>query len=429
MKRAVLVLVLAGCFQAAWASSYDDYAKELGGLGKGASADMMRPEEFTPRYDPNPPMSDQYYGGGIALPIQYGEDKINRCNTEKAHTDLYLRQECEGVNFIANNKTKKPDVTLTSNEKLVQGTQTIASDPATTLEKYKWTYPVNADGSIGSVPESACPTETVDVPAVVKEKTCSQFSGMESKLCEATLNVTVDPNWNYSCRENPYVKEGRECKKTLTVVCEAPPDCTLAGIVPDSNEGDMEIKTDTVGNGVYTYSFGVARTHTWGSRQAADGTYDRTLKFDIKNAKNIQLLKLSKVDWDDFTVIKVNGTVVWSTSAIRGWGKFAGRHVDAEWGPKPYVAGFGFARKRRHAVTPDTKETIGWIHQNKREVVHPDIDLRPHVRDGRNIIEVRTMVIDGGNVQIGITASSYCDPVCHDQWQNGCLEYEKKVTE
>lgn len=394
--------VLVSLFQTASADDYSAAVKELGGLGSGASATMKQPDKFVPRYNPNPPMAEAYYGGGISLPTQYGEDKIAKCASQKAHTDLYLRQECEGVNLIAGNKTKRPDITLSSNEKLVKGTQKIAGNPADTLDKYKWKYPVNADGSIGSIPDSACPTETVTIPAVTKEKDCRKFSGAELFLCQATLKVKVDPNWNYSCLETKFRNQQHQCAKKLVVVCERAPDCTSAGVQAGSIQGDMHVEMKPAEDG-HRLLFGTIGDNYWGS-----GSYDREMTVDIKGKDRLGKFILARVTYDDWLVVKVNDHIVYSSAG----GQTMIERKSLGWWPAVYEEG--------------TTRRLGPVERDTSWDKWPNIDLRPYLVEGKNTIWTRTLVAGGGENALTFDVHQYCEAVCKERWENQCAEWEQK---
>ncbi|RKV62882.1 MAG: hypothetical protein D8H97_45115, partial [Neisseria sp.] len=94
MKYSVIILSLLCLYQTAHAEDFGQYASELGGsLGSGTVTNMMQPAQYTPRYTDNVPMAEQYYGGGVSLPTQFGDAKFNDCKNLPANPDLYLRQE------------------------------------------------------------------------------------------------------------------------------------------------------------------------------------------------------------------------------------------------------------------------------------------------------------------------------------------------
>ena len=398
--------VLFGVFQTASAADYSEYLKELGGLGSGTSKNITAPEKYTPRYTDNPPNAEQYYGGGLTLPTSYGEAKIAGCRDNVADSDLYLRQECEGVNFIANNKTQRPDVTLTDREKLITGTQSIAGDPAETLDKYKWRYPLNADGSVGSIPSTACPTETVTVPAVKSVKNCSEYYGAELFLCEAALKVTVDPNWNYSCLETKYQHERHSCSKKLKVTCEQAPDCTTAGVEAGTMQGDMQLSfVKNGGDAAHTLTFG-----SIGDDYFRNNQYDREMMVKIRNLKQLSVFTLQKVEYDDWLVVKVNGTIVYSSHNNR---MIYGQYLSG-WG------GHSVHDEETGKRIGNTERKTSW----KKEL---NIDIRPYLKEGDNVIWTRTIVGGGGESAAIFKVHQYCDPVCTESWENGCGEFENKV--
>ena len=405
MKKILLAWVLLPAL--ASADNYDRYLKELGGLGDGVSKAIEAPEAYAPRYNANPPMADQYYGGGLVIPTQFGEDKIARCKAEKANQDLYLRQECEGVNHIYSNQTQKPDVTISANEKLVSGTQSIAGDPAETLAKYRWTYPVNEDGSIGSVPASACPVETIEVPAVVKDRTCTDYTGAELFLCQASLKVTVDPNWNYSCLETKYQNETYQCNKKLNVVCEQAPDCTAAGVQAGTMQGDMQLSfTQNAAGEPHTLIFGTIGDDYWRNNQ-----YDREFTVDVKNYEYLNVFELSRVEYDDWLVVKVNDTIVYSSYRNQMiYGKDVTKYWVSEW-----------------IVNDENGKKIGNAERKTSWKKNLNIDIRPYLKEGMNTIWTRTIVGGGGENALIFKVHQYCTPVCHETWKNECTEYEKRT--
>lgn len=72
MKRHAIYLTVFGLMQTAFAADYGSYVGELGKLGAGTATNMMQPAQYTPRYTDNVPMAEQYYGGGVSLPTQFG---------------------------------------------------------------------------------------------------------------------------------------------------------------------------------------------------------------------------------------------------------------------------------------------------------------------------------------------------------------------
>lgn len=406
MKRHAIYLTVFGLMQTAFAADYGSYVGELGKLGTGTATNMMQPAQYTPRYTDNVPMAEQYYGGGVSLPTQFGDAKFNDCKNLPANPDLYLRQECEGVNLISGNRTKRPDVTVSPNEKLVTGTLKVAGDPAETLEKYKWKYPVNADGSIGTVPSTACPTEKITVPAIKSVKHCSEYTGAELFLCEAALKVKVDPNWNYSCLETKYQNNQFECSKKLKVVCEQAPDCTTSGVEAGTLQGDMQVSFTKDSGETHKLVFG-----SIGDNYFSNGQYDRELYVKIKNLEKLSAFTLKRIEYDDWLVVKVNDTIVYSS-----------------YGNKMLYA--DFLRSKWKTSTPVFEEggkRVGSAERNESWKKELNLDLRPYLKEGDNTIWTRTIVGGNGENALIFNVHQYCDPICTESWEDGCKEYEEKV--
>lgn len=409
MKYSVIILSLLCLYQSAHAEDFGQYASELGGsLGSGTVNNMMQPAQYTPRYTDNVPMAEQYYGGGVSLPTQFGDAKFNDCKNLPANPDLYLRQECEGVNLIAGNRTKRPDVTVSANEKLVTGTQKIAGDPAETLEKYKWKYPVNADGSIGTVPSTACPTEKITVPAIKSVKHCSEYTGAELFLCEAALKVKVDPNWNYSCLETKYQNNQYQCSKKLKVICEQAPDCTTAGVEAGSLQGDMQVSFTKDSGESHKLVFG-----SIGNNYFSEGQYDRELLVKIKNLKKLSDFTLRRVEYDDWLVVKVNDTIVYSS--------YENKMLYTE-----SYSGHGIFRLY-NSVYEEGGKRVGIRERNESWKKELNLDIRPYLKEGNNTIWTRTIVGGNGENALIFSVHQYCDSICTESWEDGCKEYEEKV--
>lgn len=419
----------------ALANDYNKYIKELGGLATGAEKSLATPEQYTPKYTDNPPNTDAYYGGGSQIPKAFGEQKLSDCKNI-AETDLYLRQECEGVNLVTQGKTQRPEVSLSPNEKLVDHTKNISGDPKDTLDKYQWKYPINPDGSIGEIPTEVCYDETVVVEQIKTEKICSEYVGSEAFLCEAILNVTVDPNFNYSCLETKYQNSKNTCTKKLTVKCETKPDCTTAGIKVGSTEGDMNVSFKKVGNN-HQLIFGTIGDDYWGA-----GQYDRQFTFDLVGKDRLNLFKLSRVKYDDWLVVVVNGAIVFSDSPGKmielkrvcgSWSKeekkcvkWSGKNqtICSKWEIIPPKC-TGFYNNR--VVIEGTENAIGWPERSTSWDKAQNVDLRPYLKEGKNQIKTRTIVGGRGESAAIFDVLQYCTPTCLESWDNQCKQYEDRV--
>lgn len=411
-----------------------DIAKELGGLSKGANKSIEKPDQYVPRYTDNPPNTDKYYGTGMVLPTDMGKSKINDCRSIPIE-DIYLRQECEGVNLVTQNESVRPEVSIDPKEKLVTGTQQIAGDPAETLEKYKWKIPFNEDGSVGDIPQTACQTETTEMPPVIKDRTCAEYTGADLVLCQAVLNVTVDPNFNYSCVETKYQNTTHTCSNKLTVVCETKPDCTTAGIKAGTIQSDMNVTFKKSGNS-HELTFGTIGDDYWGA-----GQYDRSMTLELTGKSRLTEFMLTSVQYDDWLVVQVNGAIVFSDSpgnmielkkVCSRWSaeerkctQWGGRNgtICKNWVTIPPKCIGGTSNR---VVIAGTENAIGWPERSTSWNKTLNVDVRPYLKDGKNTIFTRTIVGGRGESAAVFKAMQYCEPVCVDKWNNQCLAFENR---
>ena len=137
------------------------------------------------------------------------------------------------------------------------------------------------------------------------------------------------------------------------------------------------------------------------------------MTLNIKNPEKLTLFTLSRVEYDDWLIVKVNDKIVYSSYNDQ---MFA---VD-------YTAEDDMGR--RYAPVRNEEGTrLGYAERGESWRRNLNIDIRPYLHQGKNIIWTRTVVGGGGENAIFFNVQQYCDPVCHDRWENSCLEYEQRV--
>ena len=414
MKQSVLFIFLLSCFGVSLADSVKDAAREMSGLAGGAANTINNtsPDQFAPRYEGVPAGSEGYYGGGNIIPKAQGSSKIAGCENI-AEEDLYKRQECEGINFVGKNPTIRPDMTISTQEPLAQGTHNITSDPTDTLNKWGWTIPFNPDGSIGTIPTEACNNELITIPAKTVEKDCSVYHDVEQYLCETTLKVEVDPSFNYSCLETKFQNNTYSCDKKLKVTCEQAMSCADAGVIPGGTQGDMRIYYSHVADGVYNMFFGTQGDNYWGT-----GVYPRSMVVNIKNYDRLKQFYLLRAQYDDHVLVKVNGTAVYYNNNSYGY------NGDARnWSL------VGCPNKRYCVVDLNSGAYIhsDYLEKGKSWDFWPYHNLLPFLKEGENVIQVFTAVGGWGEAFLNFRTQQACEPNCIDTWENSCTQYEERV--
>ena len=414
--KSVYGIAIAVCLASfSWtvhAEDYSKYIREPGGLGSGADKSIATPEQYTPRYTDNPPNTDAYYGGGLQIPTTFGNQKLADCENI-AENDLYKRQECEGVNLVTKGVTQRPDVNLTEGEKLIDHTRNISEEPAATLDKYKWVYKLNPDGSIGEIPAELCKEEPKEITTIKKEETCFQYSGAEAFLCESKLKVTVDPNFNYSCLETKYQNSTEKCSKKLSMRCEASPNCTTKGVQAGTPEGDMQVSLSKLNEqGLHQLTFGGKGDNYWNYNALTGKQIDRQLVLNIVGKERLEVFKMTRVEYDDWLLVTVNGNVVYSS---------AGAKIRFKLINDPTTRMGTVVREDNPSIIlgrPERKTS--W----KR---NPNVDIRPYLKEGQNIINARVIYGGGGEAAMLFQTHMFCEPNCTETWDDQCREYEERT--
>lgn len=407
--KLITTLLISFWMLSANADSNLDIARELAGMGAGASQNLENFEDVLPNATAFPPNAESYYGGGNIIPKGPGQGKINDCANLPGDENLFKRQECEGINFVGRNKTQRPDVTIDNDENFVSKTTEISKDPKDTLIQYGWDIPYNQDGSIGEIPIDACGTEKITIPPRIYYEDCSIYTGSEAFLCESILKVTVDPSFNYSCLETKYNNSYHDCSKELKVTCEKATTCANQGIKLASWQGDMAVSMTPIGTeGVYKLVFGTIGDDYW-----KNGNYDRKLTFNIQNLSELTVFKLVRVEYDDWMYVEVNGSLVWSV--------VTGKRLTAPC--KNSKCSFEAARK---VYSQPGNAYVGYAEKRTSWKQDTNIDIRPYLREGSNVIRLYTIVGGGGEGNAWFHAQQYCTPTCSEKWQ-GCESYESKV--
>lgn len=279
-------LIVLGVMSPACALTTQEAIESMSGLGAGAAANIANedPSSSVPKYNTSN-ANGALYGEGDLLPTDPGNNKITGCAVNAANPNLYDRQDCESVNFVMKNRHVRPNITVSTRDPIIAGNRGITNDPRDTLEKYKWIVPVNADGSVGSLPGNACTATTITTPPMYEEKVCTFYKGSENFLCKAPLVVNVVPHFNYQCQDTYGVNSNESCTKVLHVSCIN--DCVPLADVAFTSAGagttPLTITTTQLNNGLTQITL---QGHAVGS-----GRYTAT-NLSIGNKLNMEYIKI-----------------------------------------------------------------------------------------------------------------------------------------
>lgn len=444
----------------------EEAVKDLGGKAVSASVEITQPQAVVPKYNNDQTGNGDLFGTGEIVPLDSGNAKITNCANTALDSNLYNRQECEGINFVSQNKSKRPNMTVTNNDPIVGTNRTIASNPVPVLDKYGFILPKNADGSIGSIPSNACKPTSVSIPAQYEERVCSDYKAGEQFLCKQTLIANVIPHFNYRCDDVFGRNSTEKCNKILKVDCPtAQGNCTqnvITNINADlpfsfSQEGTQFVLRANSGANAYP-------NPAIGRKGNEMGTiYKRTIEFDVKNNAQVSNFVLSSFSmWDTF-LIKVNGKVAFKSWPVEDRIEYdysrldpkAGYYVSAspciKVGPNKYLN----ARSEYPMGSPptlrcggdsyyaDSMDPIDGMNTNTlgfktyfanipdsyvyRMPYSPNAELKDFLVTGHNKIEItiRTRTFRG-QIDASFRTSAVCPSTCTEYWDNQCVTLESR---
>lgn len=403
---AILMLFWAGAALADQNGAFQD-GKSLGssvnqsafsGINSGAASDKI------PSYGTNP-SETQFFQGGQGQLSGPGVAKMQNCATATPDSDPIKRQECEAVNFLARNPQVRPQLTITRNDPMMLAAE-YARDNA---EDIMAQFGMNQQGS-----QSQCTTRTDTTPAVYETATCSVAREFVANQCVYGREVVIDADANYQCDQTVNAYETLKCRRSSSVTCTGGGDgCDQGGIVPNSWAGDMVTSWFPDGAGNYILQFGTIADNYW---RGYGAIYDRTLTFDIRDVDLITKFVLTRADFDDWLLVKVNGTVVYV-------GPYGGDRLEVTTYQScmPDLGCIDFAQVQYCATC------FGWAELETSWHFALNIDLKPYLRDGSNTIFTRTVVGGYGESAIQITTRQRCPLNCSVSTNNQCAALEARA--
>lgn len=279
-------------------------------------------------------------------------------------------------------------------------------------------------------------TETcqADVPLAMRDCTTTQdftkdkISYTRTKTTEICHEKRLTAE--YSC--NTWAEPG-VCRKESVIgqggldMIAASPDTKvqLVGLSPDGLTGQ--------------YLYGTVGDNYWRT-----GYYKRVFYVDIKDVKDVATFQLYQVGFDDLMAVQINGNWIWKdykegfyNAAEDTWGRWRetriceGYQEDSNYCQKCLRWGGGGGDSGDTClewVYGDAAWTIKRTWETQWELETSwnyavDVDFKPYLREGRNVIRIDTGVVDKGEGWAYFNISAY-KPVCDTVIRNDCAQYE-----
>ena len=217
-------------------------------------------------------------------------------------------------------------------------------------------------------------------------------------MCPIAQIVEIDPKYTYQCTKKR-IEAIKTCHdEIVSIKCKDTKECNGSGFV--LNDKDMDMK--------WTYSFPILTIGTIADNYWPGNctSYDKVIKFEVKNLEKITEFKLTRVGFDDYMWIKVNGNTVYV-------GPFAGDRVEVRNnGLWTQVTTNGHNLMSCELGTNWNKEV--------------NINLKPYLKEGENEIWMRVVVAGVGEGWMQISAQQNCCQAWDIKRETKC-EYEGTV--
>lgn len=226
------------------------------------------------------------------------------------------------------------------------------------------------------------------------------------------------------------VLQFNNCQKTLSVKCKKVISCDYGGITKGSvSEGiafDASKGYLTIGTDADNYFKGTC------------ATFNNRVSFYLAKVESITVFKLVHVKFDDFIEIKLNDQIIYVGPYGGNYVKVQGHEVEEErerYVPEPIIT-YGRlygVRQVKQKYKEKIKKTevyngneyksceqnTSW--DSNENLAKVNIDLRPYLKGGKNILEMKIIVSGEGEGWLKIEARQQC---CGDnEWESSWEEF------
>ena len=248
---------------------------------------------------------------------------------------------------------------------------------------------------------------------------CDIHRDYEDLPCSTGLKVSVKPDYIYSCKQKRVVSNS-ECKRSLQVRCTSiNPHCSAWGLTMDNVQADLAINYNPDNN---LLKIGLDKIRQWSSGNQQCKIFDRQVKFKISQLQKVTEFTFIDRHYDDYVWIKLNGMQIGSIGPLTEATELAVHclTLDQKYKliksepsdalgkcPEGTVAKAYLGTNRAH---PQGFYQSCELSTNWHDVMN--IDLKPYLQEGENILWIRTIVGGGGEFWGHLRVKQQC---C-DQW-------------
>ena len=271
----------------------------------------------------------------------------------------------------------------------------------------------------GTVPQ--CLNKVVNTSTWTE--TCSAEVPMAMRSCTTKQDYTVEKISYVRTRASEMCHEERfqaeySCNTYMEAeACHKESVLSSGGVDLDSTSGDSNVvKIGNVDPYTGQYRIGAVGDDYWKT-----GYYSREFTVDILDASAVKTFRMYSVGFDDLMAVAINDNWVWSDynggtfhPEFNAWGKIYDQCLSGytEWG------------EWSDCYKTEPRLQSQW--ERRTSFKYPvSVDMRPYLRNGRNIIRMDTGVVGAGEGWVFLEISAW-KVECKMTVQNTCGEWEAK---
>lgn len=269
----------------------------------------------------------------------------------------------------------------------------------------------------GTVPQ--CLNKVVNTTTWTES--CSAEVPMAMRSCTTKQDYTVEKHSYVRTRVEEICHEARLSVEYSCNTYMVPEACHKASVLSsggvdlDSTTGDSNVVLERMID-QYTgqYRIGAVGNDYWKT-----GYYLREFTVDILDVESVKTFRMYKVGYDDLLAVGINDNWVWSEydgasfhPEFNAWGRVWDRCVSGytQWG------------EWSDCATTEKYIETQW-ERRKSFNYEVSVDLRPYLRNGRNVIRMDTGVWGGGEGWVFLEISAW-KIQCKMTLQNTCGQWE-----
>lgn len=326
-------------------------------------------------------------GNNMPLTQAEGEGAINREKGSRNIPVICNKDNCElGAIFRGEETLKReekmdeygfnrnPDMMPNNNHGYLDKVLAQGKNPQNEFDYLKGSY------------KNCTPTE--EIINTTNSDTCDEYHSSKVSTCFPEQIVEIDSKYSYLCNKTRESKI-KTCRDEITsITCKKTAECDMGGIEPGTVESDMKFEFSS---GVLT--IGTIADNYWGGNCT---TYDRVTTFNIKNKDKIVEFNLFQVGFDDYMQISLNDHIVY-IGPDGGTSLEVIETTEKDWRGRKLKKNVVSNGAKQYPCERSTNWNIG-----------TNIDLRPFLKDGENIIKTRVIVAGAGEGWLKIRAKQTC---------------------